>query len=269
MRIVVGVVFLALWLGGIPSRAEAQDDARTTAAARALFQEGVTCADHMDWPCAVDRFGSARAMRASPVILLNYAIALSHVGRIVEASEIYRSLSRDASAPAALRTEASHAVTELEPRFGRILLRVTGSLDDVSLTLDGAPVASSMANVAVPGDPGDHVIEAHRGDEVVATARVHVESGATGTTELVVPAAPRVEVASATDAARALDTPRIVTVAVPTPVDHHEVYEEWWFWTILSVAVVGAAVGIGVGVATSSPTTILPSGSLGTIDARP
>jgi len=44
------------------------------------------------------------------------------------------------------------------------------------------------------------------------------------------------------------------------PFEHHEepaptgggsIVEEWWFWTIIGVAVVGAGVGIGVGVATS------------------
>jgi len=32
-----------------------------------------------------------------------------------------------------------------------------------------------------------------------------------------------------------------------------ELYEEWWFWTIIGVAAVGIGVGIGVGVATSQP----------------
>lgn len=33
----------------------------------------------------------------------------------------------------------------------------------------------------------------------------------------------------------------------------HELYEEWWFWTVIGVAVVGIGVGVGVGVATSQP----------------
>lgn len=32
-----------------------------------------------------------------------------------------------------------------------------------------------------------------------------------------------------------------------------ELYEEWWFWTVIGVAVVGIAIGIGVGVATATP----------------
>lgn len=34
---------------------------------------------------------------------------------------------------------------------------------------------------------------------------------------------------------------------------HHEIYEEWWLWTIVGVVAVGIGVGIGVGVATSQP----------------
>lgn len=32
-----------------------------------------------------------------------------------------------------------------------------------------------------------------------------------------------------------------------------ELYEEWWFWTVIGVAAVGIGVGVGVGVATSQP----------------
>lgn len=41
----------------------------------------------------------------------------------------------------------------------------------------------------------------------------------------------------------------------PQPVSHGEpaIYEEWWFWTIIGAVVVGAAIGIGVGVATQGP----------------
>jgi hypothetical protein len=266
VRFAITTLLSVVALGGIPSWVEAQDDARITAAARSLFQEGVACSDHQDWPCAVDRFSSARALRSSPVILLNYAIALSHVGRIVEASEIYRALGRDTSAPAALRAEATQAVTELEPRFGRLRARVTGSLDGVGLTLDGAEVAVSIVGVAVPGDPGDHVLEAHRAGAVVASARVHVESGATAEATLTIPDAPRVDLSPAVVASGAEANG---TMPEPAPAEHHEVFEEAWFWTVLAVVVIGAGVGIGVGVATSSPTTVLPSGTLGTIDARP
>lgn len=49
--------------------------------------------------------------------------------------------------------------------------------------------------------------------------------------------------------------------------DDEGVAQKWWFWTILAgVVVAGAGVGLGVGL--SNRDTVLPSGSLGTVDAR-
>ncbi|MFK7987649.1 MAG: tol-pal system YbgF family protein [Sandaracinaceae bacterium] len=45
------------------------------------------------------------------------------------------------------------------------------------------------------------------------------------------------------------------------------VYEQWWFWTVIGVAVVAAGLGIGLGIGLS-PDAQLPMGSLGTLDAR-
>lgn len=56
------------------------------------------------------------------------------------------------------------------------------------------------------------------------------------------------------------------TVFAPGPVDAQRgsnVTDEWWFWTLIGVAVVGAGVGIGFGVnAATTPSTAMP-GSLG------
>jgi len=44
-------------------------------------------------------------------------------------------------------------------------------------------------------------------------------------------------------------------------------YRTWWFWTVVGCVVAGATAA-GVVVATWEPETVLPSGSLGTIDGR-
>jgi tetratricopeptide (TPR) repeat protein len=41
------------------------------------------------------------------------------------------------------------------------------------------------------------------------------------------------------------------------------ILDEWWFWTVLAVVVVGAAVGIGVGVAMSSSGQSAVAGNFG------
>lgn len=48
--------------------------------------------------------------------------------------------------------------------------------------------------------------------------------------------------------------------------DEKGVHQKWWFWTIV-VGVVGAGVGVGLGVGLNRD-TVLPSGTVGTVDAR-
>jgi len=57
-------------------------------------------------------------------------------------------------------------------------------------------------------------------------------------------------------------------LAASPSVSHHELYEEPWLWTVVGIVVVGAAVGITVGVVTANADQT-PMGSLGTIDIRP
>lgn len=45
-----------------------------------------------------------------------------------------------------------------------------------------------------------------------------------------------------------------------------EVYEEWWFWTLIGLALAGGA-GVTIGVVLLDPGS-LPQGTLGVLDAR-
>lgn len=249
----------------------AQDGARTSAAARSLFQEGIACSDHADWACAVARFSEAYRLRPSPVIGSNYGIALMHVERWVEAAEAFRAVQRDASASAELRADAAHYIAEIEPRLGRLTIHTTGSRDGVTVTMDGND-ATALVDVAAPSDPGDHLVELHRDGSVIASATGHVESGARVTVELAIPDRPAVAEPEVSVAPVVTEDPSRASVLDPSlaqdgpPVRHTEVYEQWWFWTIAGV-VVAAGVAVPVGIVTSQG-TVPPMGSLGTIDAR-
>lgn len=242
-----------------------------SAAARSLFQEGVACADGGDWACAADRFQRAYALRASPVIGTNLGIALTHLDRLVEAAEALRAVLRDPSSSTALRAEAQESITELEVRLAHLVVHAEGARDDVSFTIDGRALAPSLLDVAAPADPGDHVVEARRGVEIVASATAHLDPGGTGEVTLLVPAAPPPPPEPEPEAEPepvALSLPPPVLAPPPAPAPRGpEIWEEWWLWTLVGVVVVGAGVGIGVGVALDQPSA-LPSGSLGTIDGR-
>ncbi len=250
-------------------RLEAQDEARASAAARALFQEGVDCVDAGDWACAAERFGQAARLRPSPVILSNQGVALMHVGRLVEASEAFRAVLRDASASEALHADAERYVAEIAPRLGRLTI----SVEDRGRAWS----SSSMARITPPSS-GSRPL-ATRGPTRCgrdATARSSRSPASRSPRER---RRPRLEgIPARPVVAEAIVAPRVsdvtdpavdadLALATPAPTDDgDEIYEQWWLWTIVGVVVVGTAVGVGVGVATSDPGTVLPMGSLGTID---
>ena len=257
------------------SVAVAQDAAHASAAARSLFQEGIACTDHADWTCAADRFERAYALRPSPVIGSNLGVALAHLDRLVEAAETLRAVIRDESATPALVADAQRQIAQLEARVGRITIRVEGPLDEVNVTMDGHAIASTQIGVATPADPGDHRIEARRRGETVALASTHVDPAQAVDVALAIPALPPEPEATPTSLAltppvlapTSMPMPMPMDDAIARPVHHTEVWEEWWFWTIVGGVVVGAGIGITVGVL-AAPGPALPGGSLGTIDGR-
>lgn len=179
-------VLLLLILASAPSGASAQDDATRAAAARAMFGEGVAAADAEDWGVAVERFERARALRASPTIALNLAIALGHVGRVVEAVELLRAASRDPAASEAVRASAAQTLPELEPRVAWVRLTVRGA-SDATLQVDGRALPAELLGEAVPLDPGAHRFAAMRGADEVAFITVTVAEGERAAAELSVP----------------------------------------------------------------------------------
>lgn len=184
---------LALWsvcAWSPPVRAQESASVRDTAAARALFREGVACTDRRDWDCAADRFGRAYRVRPSPVLAYNLGHALIELGRLVEGVEILQQMLREDSGPDAVRADARRALEAAAPRIGRLTVHATGPTRGVQLSIDGHELASSLLGAAAPVDPGERLVEARRDGEVVASVRVRVPEGGAQTVELALPELP-------------------------------------------------------------------------------
>lgn len=186
--------FLVLLFLLLPAVGSAQDDATHAAAARALFTEGVTAADAEDWATAAERFRRAAALRSSPTIALNLAVALGHLGQLVEASELLRRVLHDPTANDALRASATATLADVEPRLTWIELEATGDLTGITFDSDGHPLSADLIGTAVPMDPGSHRVSATRAGEVVASAEVTLAEGERRALTLEIPAAPSDEV---------------------------------------------------------------------------
>ncbi|MBN8613961.1 MAG: hypothetical protein J0L92_25415 [Deltaproteobacteria bacterium] len=285
LTVVSSIVAVVLWVA--PAAAQSAD-ARASAAARHLFQRGLACVDREDWQGAVEAFGRARDLHPSTVILTNHAVALQHVGRLVEASEAYRQILRDPGANEAARRTAQEGLRDVEPRLAHLTVHVEGSTDGAIVLMDGAQLDRALWGVSMPVDPGAHRLEAQRGATIVTSAEIELRSRAEAQTRLHVPAplvaseiqyegpapvlAPGSVVASmhATGESEALGGPSVgaITSDAARP-EHHEVYEEWWFWTLVGVAIAGAGVGTTIAVLESQSPQGGASGTLGTIDVRP
>jgi hypothetical protein len=177
----------AACLAFAPLPASAQGEAET-AAARALFAEGRALADAEQWDQAADRFRRALALRPSVSIRYNLAVALERQGKLVEAAEQLRTTLRDAPEGDRTRGPAETLLRGVEPRIGRLEVRVEGDASGVEVSLDGRVLSSALVGVAVPTDPGHHIVVARRGG-LETTAEVDVPEGQGATVSVAAPTA--------------------------------------------------------------------------------
>lgn len=217
------------------------DDVERTALARSLFRQGVELSDAGQWEQAADHFRRSLSLRGSPIVEFNLGTALTHTGRLVEATELFRRASRDDDAPERLRAAARQQVEALAPRLGTLTIEVEGPLESVELRLDGDVVPAEGVGVAAPADPGHHVLVALRGETEVARTELDVPEGGSLSARLVVPALP-IAASEPVEVPRggAVDLGEGSTVTPPSGGDDGLV----WLGVILGVVVAGAAAAV-------------------------
>lgn len=227
-----------LLLAGPVLPVAAQDDgAARPASARVLFEEGVAFADKNQWQDASDRFQRALALRPSPVIMYNLASALEQLGRLVEASELLRRIPGDEQADDELRAAAQISLSEIAPRIARITLHAEGMQSGDRIAIDKSELLDAQLDVAVPIDPGPHVLSARRGKETLATKDVVLAEGQALEVTLQLVRAP---------------SPREVAAAAPStqdPTDRTQAGDEAltgqvWFWASVGAVAVGVVVAV-------------------------
>jgi len=214
-------------------RPAAAQDVHATSAARALFQEGLRFVDAGDWAAARDRFQRALVLRPSPLIRFNLATSCAHVGRLVQAMELFEQVRRDGRAPADARAASARELAVLRPRLGRLVVHVRGAPAGATVRVDGRVLPSALVGVAAPADPGPHTADAQRDGGSVTHGTADVPAGGTAELTLEVPPARRLpRIARTLDEGTALD-------ASADGAGHGDARGDTWLWVGLSV---GAAV---------------------------
>jgi hypothetical protein len=238
--LVLAGFYSCLWLAIVatPSAAQAQkNDSAIAASARALFQEGVHFADQNQWSNAADRFERALALRPSPVIAYNLASALEHLGSLIKASELLRTIIASPDVDAALRKSAEESLAEITPRIARVTIHAEGWQAGDQITIDEQELLDAQLDVPVPIDPGVHVITAMRGKEQLDRQTIELPEQYSLELSLTLARAPEPrEVA----ASAPLTAPSARTDADVQ--SQPSLTSRWWFWTGIGVIAAGAVV---------------------------
>lgn len=141
-------------------------DAQT---AEALFQSGKEALARGDLSVACARL--AESLRLDPAVgtTLNLAECERRAGKLAAALAHYQA-ARDRLVPSDFRTNfVSERIAELGPRVPRLTIRIrTSRAPDVTVLRDGTVLGDAALGVALPVDPGTHVI--------VVRARGHADA---------------------------------------------------------------------------------------------
>jgi hypothetical protein len=155
--------------------AQEADDA-TRAAARTLGYAGVESYQVGDFEAASAKLEKAYQVLQVPSLGLWSARALEKRGLWVEAAERYRQIARlplgagEAAVQQKAQIDARDELSALEPKLPKVIIELEGAeVDQVTLRVDGKPVATALIGVELPMNPGAHRIEGVRGEEVVVS----------------------------------------------------------------------------------------------------
>lgn len=240
----IAAVSLAAIFAGTSPRAVRAHDPERTAAARALFEEGVSFAERGNWSEAADRFERTYAIRPSPNVLYNLASARVELGQLVVGSELLRRIVEDEATPAALRRAAEQRLTAVSPRIARLRIAARDLARGDEVRLDGRSLDRVLLGVDVPVDPGSHRVAVVRRGRSVAFGEARVSDGETVEIALEVPPA-----IDPTHAAEASEAPALARAVSGNPNGAPSLDEggrplrkQWWFWTALTAVVAAGAV---------------------------
>ena len=161
---------------GLTGPSGAQESGHDLAAARALFAEGRKLAAEKNYEQACPKFEESYRLGSGLGTLLNLADCWEHVGKTASAWARFLDVAAEAqrSGQSAREKVARTRASSLEPKLSRLTLEVRGAVPGLEVRRDGIVVGSPSWGVAVPTDPGKHVVEAQAPDKALWTTTVDV-----------------------------------------------------------------------------------------------
>ncbi len=162
-------------------RARADD----LATAQALFEAARVAVGHGDYAGACPKFAESQRLDPAPGTLLNLADCEEHLGHLARAWDAWHEgialLPRadERLPPARQRAQA------LESRLPRLLLRLDpGAPPTTKVRCDDTEIGTASLGVALPVDPGQHVVRAEAAGRAPSSIDVTLAEGETRSLEV-------------------------------------------------------------------------------------
>jgi hypothetical protein len=217
----------------LPAGLRAAED---EAGARVLFSEARKLAAAGDYAAACPKFEDSYRLDPGIGTSFNLADCYEHSGRIASAWARFLDVAAATKAAGQADRErvARARADALAPKLARMTLEVDAKAPGVSVIRDGIAVGAAAWRVAVPVDPGPHVIEASAPGRVAWKTTVAVKEGPDAVT-VVVPdlaEAPVVEAAS---------SPALASSSVADLVAAPQAPRRRWSRPVVILGAVGAA----------------------------
>jgi hypothetical protein len=232
--------------------AQAQTSSTGKVTAEALFEDGRRLMTEGKYADACPKFAASERLDPSTATLLNLASCYERQGRTATAWATYKEAASAANAVGRndYLTAAERHASALEPNLARLTLNVEEPIEGFHLERDGVAVDRAEWGIAIPVDPGPHLVAATASGHKSWSSTVAVtQSGAQVT--LVVPALAALPV-------EASGPPTVAPVALAavdgfqssTESDRHHgsSAQTAIAWVIGGVGVAGLVVGTGFAV---------------------
>lgn len=175
-------------LATIPRLAHA--DASSAAAAQALFDDARRLLREGQVSEACSKLDESQRIDPGLGTALNLAACWERLGRTASAWALFREVEAGArrAAQVTRASEAAQRASALEPRLGRLTIVVDPCVEGIEVLRDGERVGAAQLGVAVPVDPGEHVVTGRTEGKTTFERRIVVDAaGSTVTVRITLP----------------------------------------------------------------------------------
>ncbi|MEZ4297140.1 MAG: hypothetical protein R3B70_19395 [Polyangiaceae bacterium] len=155
------------------------------ASAQALFDEAMALKEKEDWAAACPKFESSYKLDPALGTLLNLANCFEKIDKIASAWARWEEAYQWATKNGDERVE--YAKTQRDKLVGRLpklQIDVTSKAAALTIERDDTKIAEAMYGVALPVDPGEHVVFVKRDDEILKTEKIKVVESQSATLSL-------------------------------------------------------------------------------------